>query len=62
MEDEYELVERAETLTHKLDLIGETVTVMTDLIDTQRSLRLEAIIVGLILAEIALTLFQLIWL
>jgi uncharacterized Rmd1/YagE family protein len=58
LEDEYELVERAETLGRKLDLISETVTVMTDLIDTQRSLRLETIIVGLILAEIALTLFQ----
>jgi required for meiotic nuclear division protein 1 len=58
LEDEYELVERAETLGRKLDLIGETVTVLTDLIDTQRSLRLEIIIVGLILAEIALTLLQ----
>ncbi len=58
LEDEYELIERAETLAHKLELIGETVTVLTDLIDTQRSLRLEAIIVLLILAEIALTLFQ----
>jgi uncharacterized Rmd1/YagE family protein len=58
LEDEYELVERAETLAHKLDLIGDTVTVLTDLIDTRRSLRLEVIIVGLILAEIALTLLQ----
>jgi uncharacterized Rmd1/YagE family protein len=61
LEDEYELVERAEALTRKLDLIGDTVTVMTDLIDTQRSLRLEGIVVGLILMEIVLTLFQLIW-
>lgn len=58
LEDEFELVERAETLDHKLHLIGETATVMTDLIDTERSLRLEAIIVILILAEIGLTLFQ----
>lgn len=58
LEDEYELVERAEALGRKLDLIGETVTVLTDLIDTQRSLRLEAIVVGLILLEVALTLFQ----
>ena len=58
LEDEYELVERSETLARKLDLIGETVTVMTDLIDTERSLRLEAVIVLLILAELALTLFQ----
>ena len=61
LEDEYELVERAETLARKLDLIGETATVMTDLIDTQRSLRLEVIVVGLILAEIGLTLFQIGW-
>lgn len=61
LEDEYELVERAETLAHKLDLIGDTVTVLTDLIDTRRSLRLEFIIVGLILAEIALTLLQMVW-
>jgi uncharacterized Rmd1/YagE family protein len=60
LEDEYELIERAETLARKLELIGETVTVLTDLIDTQRSLRLESIIVGLILAEIALTLFQMV--
>ena len=58
LEDEYELVERADTLGHKLDLIGETVTVLTDLIDTNRSFRLEAIVVGLILTEIALTLIQ----
>jgi uncharacterized Rmd1/YagE family protein len=55
---EYELSERGDTLARKLDLIGETVTVLTDLIDTQRSLRLEAIVVALILAEIALTLIQ----
>ena len=58
LEDEYELVERAETLNHKLELIGSTVTVMTDLIDTQRSFRLEAIVVALILMEVALTLVQ----
>lgn len=55
---EYELVERAESLALKFDLIGETVTVMTDLIDTQRSLRLEVMVVALIMAEIVLTLFQ----
>ena len=57
LETEYELIERAETLTRKLDLVGESVTVLTDLIDTQRSLRLEAVVVALILAEIALTVF-----
>lgn len=59
LETEYELIERGDALARKLDLVGETVTVMTDLIDTQRSLRLEVIVVALILAEIGLTLFQL---
>jgi uncharacterized Rmd1/YagE family protein len=58
LETEYELVERAEALDRKLDLIGETVTVMTDLIDAQRAFRLEAIVVLLIVAEIGLTLAQ----
>lgn len=61
LENEYELTERAEALDRKLGLIGETVTVMTDLIDTQRSFRLEAIIVILILGELALSLFQIFW-
>ena len=60
LETEYELIERAETLGRKLDLIGDTVAVMTDLIDTQRSLRLEVMVVALIIGEIALTLFQIV--
>ena len=55
---EYEVIERAEGLARKLDLIGETVTVMTDLIDTQRALRLEVLIVALFVAELVLTLYQ----
>ena len=58
LEDEYELVERAEILNRKLTLIGETATLMTELIDTERSLRLEWVVVALIGFEIALTLFQ----
>lgn len=58
LEDEYELTERAEILNRKLDLIGQTARLMTDLIDTERSLRLEWAIVLLIVAEIGLTLFQ----
>jgi uncharacterized Rmd1/YagE family protein len=60
LESEYELAERAETLERKLDLVGETVTVMTDLIDAQRAFRLEAAVVLLILAEIGLTLVQMV--
>lgn len=58
LETEYELDERAEVLNRKLGLIGQTARLMTDLIDTERSLRLEAAIVILIVLEIGLTLYQ----
>jgi uncharacterized Rmd1/YagE family protein len=61
LEDEYELVERAEILDRKLNLIGQTARLITDLMDTQRSLRLEVIIVVMIGFEIFLTLAQLAW-
>jgi uncharacterized Rmd1/YagE family protein len=59
LEDEYELKERAGTLNHKLAVIGETATALSDLIHTERSLRLELIIVGLILFEVLVTIYQL---
>src|ERR1700751_5012949 len=52
LEDEYELKERGEFLNRKLAVIAETAQVLTDIIDTQRSLRLELIIVFLILFEV----------
>ena len=55
LEDEYELKERTEALTRKLSVIAETAEVLTDMIDTKRSLRLELIIVVLILFEIVIT-------
>lgn len=58
LEDEYELKERATSLHHKLDVIGDTAQAMIDLTDTERSLRLEFIIVMLILFEIALSFYQ----
>lgn len=58
LETEYELIERGDILSRKLDLVGETVTVMTDLLDAQRSFRLEAMVVILIVAEIILTIWQ----
>jgi uncharacterized Rmd1/YagE family protein len=58
LENEFELDDRAEVLNRKLGLIGQTARLMTDLIDTERSLRLEAAIVALIVFEIALTLYQ----
>jgi uncharacterized Rmd1/YagE family protein len=59
LQDEYELNERAEALSRKLAVISETAKVLTDMIDTQRSLRLEFIIVLLIVFEIALTAYEL---
>jgi uncharacterized Rmd1/YagE family protein len=48
LQDEYELKERAEALSRKLALISETAKVLTDIIATKRSLRLELIIVLLL--------------
>lgn len=61
LEDEYELIERAEILDRKLNLIGQTARLITDLIDTERALRLETMIVLLILFEIGITLAQIAW-
>ena len=59
LEDEYELSERAESLNRKLAVIAESAQVLTDIIDTRRSLRLEVIIVLLILFEVIITIYQL---
>jgi len=59
LEDEYELKERAVALHRKLDVIGDTAQALADLIDTERSLRLELIIVLLIVFEIFITFYQL---
>jgi uncharacterized Rmd1/YagE family protein len=58
LQEEYELRERAEALTRKLKVISDTAEVLTDMIDTKRSLRLEFIIVVLILFEIVITAYQ----
>jgi uncharacterized Rmd1/YagE family protein len=58
LEDEYELQERVDTLNRKLAVISETATTLADIIDTQRSLRLELIIVALIAVEIVITFYQ----
>jgi hypothetical protein len=44
LEGEYELKERAGALDRKLGVTAETATVLTDIIDTERSRRLELII------------------
>jgi uncharacterized Rmd1/YagE family protein len=61
LEDEYELKERAQTLKNKLDVIGETARALNDMIDADRATRLEWIIVGLIAAEILLSIAQMAW-
>ena len=58
LEDEYELHERAEALTRKLAVIADTAEVLTDIIDTRRSLRLEIIVVILIVVEILFAGYQ----
>jgi uncharacterized Rmd1/YagE family protein len=58
LEDEYELKERADVLTRKLTVISDTAKALADIIDTERSLRLEIIIVVLIFFEILFTAYQ----
>jgi uncharacterized Rmd1/YagE family protein len=58
LDDEYELSERVETLNRKLEVIADTATTLSDIIDTQRSLRLEIIIVFLIAFEIVITFYE----
>jgi required for meiotic nuclear division protein 1 len=58
LEDEYELVERAETLDRKLVFIATTASALVDLKDAARSLRLEVAIVVLIVLEVVLALMQ----
>ena len=58
LEDEYELKERAEALTRKLAVIADTAEVLTDIIDTKRSFRLEVIIVILIAVELLIAGYQ----
>jgi uncharacterized Rmd1/YagE family protein len=58
LQDEYELNERTDALSRKLAVISETAQVLTDIIDTKRSLRLEIIIVVLIAFEIIITAYQ----
>ena len=59
LEDEYELIERAETLDRKLATIAASATALIDLKDAARALRLELTIILLILAELAIGLWQL---
>jgi uncharacterized Rmd1/YagE family protein len=57
--DEYELRDRAAALGRKLRVIDETTRALTDLIDAERSIRLEFTIVLLIVVEIVITFYDL---
>jgi uncharacterized Rmd1/YagE family protein len=56
LEDEYELSERSRAMERKLALINETVGTLLELVQDQRSVRLEWYIIGLIGVEILLNL------
>jgi required for meiotic nuclear division protein 1 len=58
LEDEYELIERVETLNRKLEVVGDTANTLADIIDVSRSLRLEIVVVLLIAFEIVIGLSQ----
>ena len=59
LEDEFEIKERHEDLTRKLNLIGRVVQTLMQLQETRHSLRLELYIVILIVVEILLTVYDL---
>ncbi|HEV2652711.1 MAG TPA: RMD1 family protein [Rhizomicrobium sp.] len=61
LEDEYEIIERGTLLNGKVSVVASAAQTFTDMIDTERSTRLEILIVVLILAELvigAITLFR----
>ena len=58
LEDEYELKERATTLQHKLEVVVETARTVTEILDTNRSTRLELVIVLLIFIETILSMYS----
>jgi len=58
LQEEYELKDRADALSRKLTVIADTAEVLTDIIDTRRSLRLELIIVVLIAVELLVAGYQ----
>lgn len=60
-EDEYELSERHLALERKLELTSRTATTLLELLNTKRSLRVEWYIVILIVFEILLTLYEMIF-
>jgi uncharacterized Rmd1/YagE family protein len=60
LEDEYELVERSRAMERKLALISGTAGTLVELVQNQRSLRLEWYIIGLIGLELLLGIYGLV--
>ncbi len=56
--DEYELEERGQAIDRKLALVGETVRTLLELVQDQRTVRLEWYIIGLIAIEILLSVYE----
>lgn len=61
LEDEYEIMERGTLLNGKMTVISAAAKTFTDMIDTERSVRLEMLVVFLILAELVVTALTLFW-
>jgi uncharacterized Rmd1/YagE family protein len=61
LRDEFEILERFTALNRKLELVSRTVETALGLLQNRRSLRVEYYIVGLIVFEIILTLYDLIF-
>ncbi len=62
LEEEYDIQDRGQALENKLSLISDTAETMLDLLQTQRTLRVEWYIVILIVVEIVLTVYELFFL
>lgn len=58
LEREYEIRERSRALDNKLEVIGDTAETLLDLVHANRSQKVEWYIVGLILFEILLSLYE----
>ena len=58
LHDEFEISDRFEAIEAKLNMIGRTIQTSIDLVQNRRSMRVEWYIVILIVAEIALTLYD----
>lgn len=61
LEDEYEIRERHAALERKLGVVSNTARTMLELSQTKRSLNVEYYIVALIVMELLISLYQLVW-